>query len=159
MSAGGKSASRERCSIALTSPSAFMRNGSYSPGSAAFRLDWMKFSRSAQMSGMPATERTRVSATVLFLNCQQFELQLGELRRNVDGHRPRTLHGVPMLSRLLEMEVGPAGLHGNLRGRRRQVLHGHAAHGLRDQQVHPVERADLGLQRNFADDLLLGDAR
>src|SRR5262245_34365161 len=102
MSGAGKSESSARCSMALTSPSAFDRNGSYSPGSAAFRIDWMKVSRSAQMSGMPATPRTRVSCTGLFLNSHQFELQLRELGRDVDGHRAGALHRVPVLPRLLE---------------------------------------------------------
>src|SRR5205085_7876090 len=157
-SSWGTSAWRAFVSSARNCSSIFWRSISASPGSLERLSCSAKASRSPQRSARAGAAAAGVSG-MLFLHSHQFELQVLELRRNIEGDGPGLLDRLPVLAHLVDLEVLPARLHRDLRRGRRHVPQRQALQGGRDELVHAVARADLRFERHFLDDLLLGHLR
>src|SRR5688572_3634520 len=155
-SSWGTSDWRAFVSSARNCSSIFCRMASASPGSLDRLSCSAKASRSPHRSASAGWAVDGVdSAMWLFLHSHQFELQVLELGGDVERDRARLLHGLPVVARLVDLEVLPAGLDGDLRRRRGEVAQRDAAERGRDQLVHAVARAHLRLERDLPDDLLL----
>src|SRR5438034_444994 len=127
-SSWGTSACRAFVSRPRNCSSIFCRIASASPGSLDRLSCSAKASKSPHRSASAGAELDGVvSAIRLFLHSHQFEFQVAELGRDVERDRARLLHGFPVFARLVQLEVLPAGLDRDLRGRRGQVTEREAA--------------------------------